>query len=296
MCGGAPAAATGHDKAHMYIHTIPHTGHPAAATRGAATILNSAKQQSYTKPSLASNEADQDAAQPPVERGAQREAHIDVTAPVAELLEAHSECPILSHGVHREPARLLQGSAPQDHIGTGQRDEAEGVHAGLHHLPEVHVLVVEHVAIRDDVVHELRRERDTDVVAAVDVPEHRHEEAARARLIGIKQAHQLVHRDLLQLVRRLGVLLVGVDLLQAEVQVRGLSVQLLLRLVSARHVHHLRHPLTVRHVTSRRGRVGGAHTARHTPPQQTPAAALVDTVGRAQTACSPLRRTSNQEQ
>ena len=56
--------------------------------------------------------------------------------------------------------------------GTGEGDEAEGVHAGLHHLPEVHVLMVEDVAVWVDVVHELRAQRAANVVARVDVAQH----------------------------------------------------------------------------------------------------------------------------
>jgi hypothetical protein len=142
-----------------------------------------------------------------------------------ELLEAHAEVPVLRDGVHREPARLVQVAGAQDHVGARQRDEAERVHAGLHHLPEVHVLVIEDVAVGVHVVHELRRERDADVVAAVDVAQHEVEEAARARLVGVKEADELVDGNLERRAVVARVLDVGVEQLERVVQVRRLAVQ-----------------------------------------------------------------------
>ena len=59
---------------------------------------------------------------------------------------------------------------------TGTGDEAEGVVAGLHVLPEVDVLVVEDVAVLVQVVEALRAEHHADVVAAVHHGHHLQEE------------------------------------------------------------------------------------------------------------------------
>jgi hypothetical protein len=96
-----------------------------------------------------------------------KDAHIHISAPVTQLLEAHAKCPIFCDGVHREPSSLVQSTAAQNHVGTSEGDEAEGVHAWLHHLPEVHVLVIENITIGDDIVHQLRRKRHSDVISGV---------------------------------------------------------------------------------------------------------------------------------
>ena len=60
---------------------------------------------------------------------------------------------------------------------TCQGDEAQSVHARLHHLPEVHVLMVEDVAVGHHVEHELRGQRHTHIIPTVYVPHQRREEA-----------------------------------------------------------------------------------------------------------------------
>jgi hypothetical protein len=65
------------------------------------------------------------------------------------------------------------------------------------------------------------------------------EETLGARLIGIKEAHELVHRNLHQSLWVLRICDVGVDELQAVVQVGGLAVQRSQRFVSACHVQDL---------------------------------------------------------
>ena len=64
---------------------------------------------------------------------------------------------------------ILRQSSCEGH--TLQRDEAKSVHAWLHSIPVVRVVLAEHIAARVDVVQQLRCQCDTNIVTTVHVPQ-----------------------------------------------------------------------------------------------------------------------------
>ena len=74
-------------------------------------------------------------------------------------------------------------------------DEAPGVVAGLHVLPELQVGVVEDVAVAVQVGEALRRQHHRHVIARVEQRQRAQEEVRLGDLVRVKDADQLVARD-----------------------------------------------------------------------------------------------------
>lgn len=134
-------------------------------------------------------------------------SYINITAAPAKLLHVHAQRPILSNTIHWEPTSFTQCTRTDDHIGTCtadssshmngvilkrgclysavkevirltcQGDKAKGIHAWLHHLPEVHILMIEDITVRYNIKHKLGRQCNSNIVTAVNVPHHGCEEA-----------------------------------------------------------------------------------------------------------------------
>mmetsp|Transcript_14192 Transcript_14192/g.42859 ORF Transcript_14192/g.42859 Transcript_14192/m.42859 type:complete len:266 (-) Transcript_14192:1319-2116(-) len=149
------------------------------------------------------------------------------TLPVAHL-QFHPQSVILSQGVLWRPPALLERLAANQKVGSCAGDEAQGVVARLHVLPEVDVGVVEDVAALVEVPEALGTEHHAHVIAAVQHGDHAHEEGGVCHLVSIHNTDDLIEGDLTA---------VRVDLPTDVVQVARLSVHFALHAGAASDVH-----------------------------------------------------------
>ena len=157
---------------------------------------------------------------------------VDIPALPVPPLELDAQGEILRQRPLREPAGVLERLGTEQEVGTCARDEADRIIPWLRVVPEVHVGVVEDVAIVVQVRERLGCQDHGHVLATIQKRYRLAKEVCIANLIRIKDADNLIRRDLEVIPR--------VDEPHGVVDVARLAIHLALRPLPPADVHGIR--------------------------------------------------------